>query len=50
VHGRVAEAKQAATVSSELTDKVEARSSELVARTRSILAETRAFLGELRAA
>nr|WP_269748905.1 methyl-accepting chemotaxis protein [Sphingomonas horti] len=50
VHGRVAEAKQAATVSSEMTDQVEERSSELVARTRSILAETRAFLGELRAA
>lgn len=50
VHGRVAEAKQAATVSSELTEKVEDRSSELVARTRSILTETRAFLNELRAA
>jgi methyl-accepting chemotaxis protein len=50
VHGRVAEAKQAAVVSSDLTDKVEGRSSELVARTQSILAETRAFLNELRAA
>jgi methyl-accepting chemotaxis protein len=50
VHGRVAEAKQAAVTSSELTDKVEGRSSELVARTQSILAETRAFLNELRAA
>jgi methyl-accepting chemotaxis protein len=50
VHGHVAEAKQAAVVSSELTDKVETRSSELVSRTQSILAETRAFLNELRAA
>jgi hypothetical protein len=50
VHGRMAEAKEAAVVSAELTDKVESRSSELVARTRSILMETKTFLQELRAA
>ncbi|MFD1612951.1 methyl-accepting chemotaxis protein [Sphingomonas tabacisoli] len=50
VHGRVAEAKQAAVLSSDLTEKVEGRSAELVARTQSILAETRAFLRDLRAA
>ncbi|GAO40903.1 putative methyl-accepting chemotaxis protein [Sphingomonas changbaiensis NBRC 104936] len=50
VHGRVAEAKQAAVISSGLTEEVEGRSSELLARTQSILAETRVFLDELRAA
>lgn len=50
VHGRVAEAEQAAVFSSNLTEKVEARSAELVSRTRSILTETHAFLQDLRAA
>ncbi|MBS0505541.1 MAG: hypothetical protein JSS55_17445 [Proteobacteria bacterium] len=50
VHQRVGEAEQTAVASSDLADKVETRSAELVTRTQSILAETRAFLRDLQAA